>query len=96
MPQLSDADIDRALASLDGWARNDTQIEREFQFRDFVEALGFITQVGVLAERADHHPTITNTYNRVQIALWSHDSGGVTDRDIALASEINERATTQG
>ena len=78
MPKLSDADIDRALAGLDGWARNDTQIEREFQFRDFVEALGFITQVGVLAE----------------IALWSHDSGGVTDRDIALASEINERATT--
>ncbi|HJM89758.1 MAG TPA: 4a-hydroxytetrahydrobiopterin dehydratase [Dehalococcoidia bacterium] len=93
MPKLSDADIDRALAGLDGWAQNGPQIEREFQFRDFVDALGFIAQVGVLAERADHHPTITNTYNRVQIVLWSHDAGGVTERDIALASEITERAT---
>ena len=92
MAKLSDGEIERALTSLDGWSREGDQIVREFQFGDFVEALGFITQVGVLAERADHHPTITNTYNRVGIALWSHDSDGVTERDVALATEINARA----
>jgi 4a-hydroxytetrahydrobiopterin dehydratase len=91
MAKLSNSEVDQALAGLDGWSRDGDQIVREFQFADFVEALGFITQAGVLAERADHHPTITNTYNRVGIALWSHDSGGVTERDIALATEINSR-----
>jgi 4a-hydroxytetrahydrobiopterin dehydratase len=91
MVKLSNSEVDQALAGLDGWSRDGDQIVREFQFADFVEALGFITQAGVLAERADHHPTITNTYNRVGIALWSHDSGGVTERDIALATEINAR-----
>ena len=65
---------------------------REFQFRDFVEAMGFIAQVGVLAERANHHPNLSNAYNRVTIELWSHDSDGVAERDINLATEINERA----
>lgn len=91
MAKLSDVEVAQALTGLDGWSREGEQIVREFQFADFVEALGFITQVGVLAERANHHPTITNTYNRVGIALWSHDSDGVTERDIALATEINAR-----
>ena len=72
--------------------RDGDQIVREFQFADFVEALGFITQAGVLAERANHHPTITSTYNRVGVALWSHDAGGVTERDLALAAELDARA----
>ena len=93
MAKLSDVEIAQALTTLDGWAHHDNQIVREFQFADFVEALGFITQVGVLAERANHHPTITNTYNRVAIALWSHDSDGVTERDVALATEISARTS---
>jgi 4a-hydroxytetrahydrobiopterin dehydratase len=91
MAKLSDVEVAQALTALDGWSREGEKIVREFQFADFVEALGFITQVGVLAERADHHPTITNTYNRVGIALWSHDSDGITERDIALATEITAR-----
>ncbi|MDP6605137.1 MAG: 4a-hydroxytetrahydrobiopterin dehydratase [Dehalococcoidia bacterium] len=89
---MSDQEIGRALEGLEGWSRRDKEIVREFQFRDFVEALGFIARVGLLAERADHHPTLTNTYNRVEVALWSHDSDGVTERDVALAGEVNERA----
>ncbi len=92
MAKLSDSEIDRALSALDGWSRDGDQIVREFQFADFVEALGFITQAGVLAERANHHPTITSTYNRVGVALWSHDAGGVTERDLALAAELDARA----
>ena len=92
MPKLSDAEIEQALGDLEGWSRGDDEIVREFQFRDFVEAMGFIAQVGLLAERADHHPNLSNVYNRVTIALASHDEGGITERDIKLATEINGRA----
>ena len=92
MPKLSDAEIERALAGLDGWRRAEDRIVREFEFRDFVEAMGFIAQVGVLAERANHHPNLSNVYNRVTIELSSHDEGGITERDVKLATEINERA----
>ena len=91
MPKLSDAEIEQALGDLEGWSRGDDEIVREFQFRDFVEAMGFIAQVGLLAERADHHPNLSNVYNRVTIALASHDEGGITERDIKLATEINGR-----
>jgi 4a-hydroxytetrahydrobiopterin dehydratase len=59
---------------------------------DFVAALGLMAQVGVLAERANHHPSIANVYNRVRIALSTHDEGGITERDVALAREITDRA----
>ena len=92
MPKLSDTALEQALAELSGWTRSGDEIVREFQFSDFVEALGFITKVGVLAERANHHPNLSNVYNRVTIALSTHDEGGITERDTALAREINERA----
>ena len=90
--KLSDAEIAQALAGLAGWRREGDEIVREFQLADFVAALGLITQIGVLAERMDHHPTLTNTYNRVRVALSTHDLGGISDYDVRLAGEINERA----
>ena len=92
MAKLSDADVERALGGLEGWSRRGDAIARDFVFRDFVEAVGFIAQVGVLAERADHHPELSNVYNRVTITLSTHDEGGITERDIKLATEIGERA----
>ncbi len=92
MARLSDAEIESALAHLGGWQREGAELVRQLVFEDFVAALGFIVQVGALAERANHHPTLTNTYNRVRIALSTHDEGGITDRDLALAREIGERA----
>ncbi|MCC6236902.1 MAG: 4a-hydroxytetrahydrobiopterin dehydratase [Dehalococcoidia bacterium] len=92
MARLSDAEVDAALAGLEGWRREGAELVRPFVFEDFVAALGFIVQVGALAERANHHPTLTNTYNRVRVALSTHDEGGITDRDLALAREIGERA----
>ena len=92
MPKVSDAEIEQALAGLEGWSRRGDEIVREFQFRDFVGAMGFIAQVGLLAERANHHPNLSNVYNRVTIALSTHDEGGITERDIKLATEISERA----
>ncbi len=92
MPKLSDAEIEHALSDLENWNRRGDEIVRDFRFRDFVGAMGFIAQVGLLAERADHHPNLSNVYNRVVITLTSHDEGGITERDIKLATEINERA----
>ena len=92
MAKLSDEQVTEALADLEGWSRDGDKIAREFQFRDFIAALGFITQVGVLAEKANHHPELSNVYNRVTIALTTHDEGGITEKDIALATVVSERA----
>lgn len=89
--QLTDAEIETALAGLAGWRRDGDRIVRDFQFADFITALGFIVQVGALAERADHHPEFTNVYNKVAIALSTHDSGGITSMDTTFAAEINAR-----
>jgi len=90
--KLSDAEIAAGLAALPGWERDGDAIARRFEFTDFVAALGFIAQVGALAERANHHPELTNVYNRVRIVLSTHDAGGITGKDLALAKEISERA----
>lgn len=87
--RLSDSQIDETLSHLDGWSREGETIVREFKFPDFVAALGFITRVGVLAERANHHPEIHNVYNRVRIAFSTHDVGGITELDVSLAKEID-------
>ena len=89
--RLSDDAVESALAGLEGWSRDGDRIVREFEFGDFVDALGFIAKVGVLAERRNHHPELSNVYNRVAIALSTHDAGGITDLDVALAGEINQR-----
>ena len=90
--RLSDDQIEAALGDLDGWTRDGDKIVREFQFGDFVEALGFITQVGVLAEGMNHHPELFNVYNRVRIELSTHDEGGITDLDVELAAKVSARA----
>lgn len=94
MPRLSDQQLDQALAGLPGWRHEGDEIVRDYESRDAVEAIGFIVQVAALQERADHHATIAWTYNRVRIALNTHHEGGITERDIALAHEIEERAHT--
>lgn len=92
MPRLSDSEIEQALAGLEGWRREGDKLVRDFELQDFVAALGLIVQIGALAERANHHPTLTNTYHRVRVALATHDAGGITERDVALAREIQQRA----
>ena len=74
-----------------GWAFEDggKALVRSLKFKDFGEAFGFLTRVALHAEKADHHPEFTNIWNRVDFRLTTHDSGGVTDRDIKLAEAIN-------
>ncbi len=92
MARLSDAQIKEALGGLSGWQLHDNAIERSFEFHDFAGAIGFVNQVAALAEAANHHPDITINYSRVKLVLSSHDSGGITERDIALARRINEKS----
>lgn len=74
-----------------GWAlsADGKALERTFRFKDFSEAFGLLTQVAMYAEKVDHHPEFTNVWNRVDFRLTTHDTGGVTDRDIDLAKVID-------
>lgn len=74
----------------EGWTLADNALTRNFAFDDFVAAFAFMTKVALLAEKADHHPSWHNVYNTVKISLNTHDAGNtVTDKDIALATDIN-------
>ena len=76
----------------DGWTRDTDALTRSFTFTDFAAAFAFLTRVAFHAEKIDHHPEFTSVWNRVDFRLTSHDAGGVTDRDIALAEAINRFA----
>ena len=72
------------------WQQTDNKLYKSFQFKDFISAFSFMTRVALLAEKSNHHPTWTNTYNKVEIWLSTHDAGDiVTDRDKLLADEID-------
>jgi 4a-hydroxytetrahydrobiopterin dehydratase len=90
MPRLNAADLATALERLPGWTAANNEIGKTFIFGNFVEAIAFVNRVADLAEAAGHHPDLDIRYNRVRIALTTHDDGGVTDKDAALAREIEE------
>lgn len=81
--------IDARLAELPGWQRRGDRLCRELLFTDFVQAFGFMASAALVAERMAHHPEWSNVYNRVTIELTTHDAGGVTDMDFALAAELS-------
>lgn len=87
--RLKDEDIRAQLSELRGWRYEDQALRRTFSFDDFVQAFGFLAQVALLAEQANHHPEIRNVYGRVELALSTHDVGGVSAKDFALARKID-------
>lgn len=94
MPQvepLSEAERDDALEGLPEWDWDEGRdaILRSFAFADFSEAFAFMTRVALLAESANHHPEWSNVWNRVEIALTTHDAGGLSHKDIELAEAID-------
>jgi len=89
MTRLDDAAIARALQELPGWQRQGEALVRDFKFKNFLEALAFVNRVAELAEAQRHHPDITIRYNRVQLALSTHEAGGITERDVELARAID-------
>jgi len=89
--KLGGAERSAALATLRGWrevAGRDA-IAKSFTFADFNQAFGFMARVALMAEKLDHHPEWSNVYNRVEIILSTHDAGGVSQRDVALAQFID-------
>ncbi len=77
------------LENLDNWYFENDSIEKKFVFKNFIEALGFIVKVGVIAEKMNHHPELFNVYNKVSIRLATHDAKGVTTKDFDLAKAID-------
>ena len=90
--QLPPDSVDKALGALDGWNLcSDTKaIHKELKFKDFNHAWGFMNRVALLAEKMDHHPEWFNVYNRVEITLTTHDAGGISERDIKMATAIDD------
>jgi len=89
---LSAADLERELAALPGWSLENDRLHREFRFADFGEAFGFMTRVALEAERTNHHPEWSNVWNRVVVDLVTHDAGGITRKDLALARALSRFA----
>jgi 4a-hydroxytetrahydrobiopterin dehydratase len=89
--KLTEAETTGLTSRLPGWtlSNGDKAIRREFRFRDFNEAWGFMTRVALLAEKQDHHPDWSNVWNTVRIELSTHDAGGLTANDVKLAEAIN-------
>lgn len=94
MPKLSESEIQHALGGLASWEYRDSALRREYTFPAFLDAIAFVNRVAALAEKANHHPDITINYNRASIVLSSHDAGGVTERDVDLATQIEAAAHT--
>lgn len=86
---LMEAEIAGRLAAVPRWREQGKEIVRTFEFHDFRAALEFVNKVGELAEKAGHHPDIDIRYNKVRLALTTHDSGGLTGKDFDLAGEID-------
>ena len=89
--QLDEDERAAALDALGEWDYDEARdaITRSFKFADFVDAFGFMTRVAIMAEKANHHPEWSNVYNRVDVLLTTHDAGGLSERDVALATLID-------
>lgn len=90
---LSATALRTALKTVPAWRRRGKVIARTYEFPDFVAALKFVNRVGLVAEKAQHHPDIDIRWNQVHLALTTHDAGGLTERDFALAARCDALAT---
>lgn len=90
MPLLTKDQIAGKLQLLKGWSLHAKEIRKTFEFQDFVHAMGFVNSVALLAEKANHHPDIDVRWNKVTLTLSTHSAGGLTEKDIALAEQINQ------
>lgn len=88
--KLSQAEVAEKLVDLEGWIADGDVIKRRFKFANFAESLDFVNKVGAIAEEADHHPDITFGWGYAEIATTTHDRGGVTDVDLALARKVDD------
>jgi 4a-hydroxytetrahydrobiopterin dehydratase len=88
MAKLTEKEIEEKLTALRGWRYENGTLVRDYTFDDFQQAFAFVTRMALMAEKKDHHPDIDIRYNKVRVALVSHDAGGVTARDVSMAEAI--------
>lgn len=88
MNKLNSKEINKNLKEFKDWRLLDNKIQKVFEFKDFKEAMEFVNKIAVEAEKANHHPDIIISYNKVTLVLSSHDVGGLTLKDFTLAQEI--------
>jgi 4a-hydroxytetrahydrobiopterin dehydratase len=91
---LTPAEIEKVLKTHPSWKLQAGKLVREWTFKDFVEAMAFVNRVATVAETAGHHPDIDIRYNRVLLGLVSHDAGGITQRDAAMAGRIEDEVSS--
>ena len=82
-------EVSRLVDALDGWELDGASLRRHYEFGSFVEAFGFMAKVALIAERLDHHPNWSNVYNRVDIAVTTHDAGGLTALDFEFVRRVD-------
>lgn len=87
--KLDESQVQDRLKTLTGWELKEGQITKLYKFKDFVEAIAFVTRVADLAEAADHHPDILIRYNKVTLTLSTHSAGGLTEKDFSLAHQMD-------
>ena len=92
--RLSESDIASAMSTVPDWTRDGDSITKTFAFPDFVRAFAWMTAVAIRAEAANHHPDWRNVYQRIEVTLSTHDVGGLTELDFALAKEMDALAQT--
>jgi 4a-hydroxytetrahydrobiopterin dehydratase len=90
MAKLSDAKVETALKSLTGWRRDGDFIAKDFRFRTFLAGIRFVDAVALIAEAQEHHPDIQVVWTTVTLKIQTHDEGGITEWDVALAREIEK------
>lgn len=88
--KLSPEETHRRLQELDQWTLQNGKLHREFRFENFVKAFGFMASAALIAEAMNHHPEWSNVYNRVVVDLTTHDAGGVSESDFALAARLDQ------
>ncbi len=87
--KLSESEIETTLKSLNDWKIKNVNLEKRFEFTNFADALKFVNRVGAIAEAADHHPDITFGWGYADFSITTHDTGGLTENDFALARKID-------
>jgi 4a-hydroxytetrahydrobiopterin dehydratase len=96
MPKaLNTVEIEDVLKTHPAWKMQGGKLVREWTFKDFVQAMEFVNRIAAIAESAGHHPDIDIRYNRVVLGLISHDSGGITQRDVAMATQLDKEFETK-
>lgn len=92
MPLSTETTINQFLTNHKKWTAENNKLHREFRFDNFIQAFGFMSMVAIHAEKENHHPEWFNVYNKVIVDLTTHDSNGITEKDISLATTMDQLA----